>query len=358
MSGLYKALGRSPPASLDEIRSIVKAEPNILKCFAKMSFCDVNVLPLHFACMNHAPLEIVSYLVEMYPESIKIQSRGLLPGSMLPLHHACFEGASLEVIKYLITIYPASIKIMSGDGSLPLHIACYSAFSGYRSTPLLETIQFLVETYPEAIMVKSTSHGHQGRLPLHIASLSKASLEVVQYLAERNPESIKVADEQGYLPLHRLCCAMHCFRPRLESVQYFVKTFPASIKMKDMFERLPLHHACAYGGALDVVQYLVLTYPWALHARDKNGDTPFKLAHGKPLVAPWIESYMTIRWFRVGECILLRSLVDQQRACLVVNKHARAQSKRQKTCGEWELLVEFIYVSSPAGVFALIMCYM
>ncbi len=63
-------------------------------------------------------------------------------------------------------------------------------------------------------------------------------------------------------------------------------------------------------------------------------------------------------WVRLGDYILLRALVDQQRASLEMSHSLIVGKKRRlKTSGECELL-EFVFVTSPEGVFTVIMFYL
>ncbi len=89
-------------------------------------------------CIGNASLEFVQYLVEQYPDSVKVKD----DEGLLPLHHACFTKTSLEVIRYLVEQCPDSIKGKICTGIIPLHCALEAS---------LEVVQFLVRTYPESI---------------------------------------------------------------------------------------------------------------------------------------------------------------------------------------------------------------
>jgi hypothetical protein len=141
---------------------------------------------LHLACINNAPLEVVQYLVEKWPEAVMTTTDG-----SLPLHYACYNKAPLEVIQYLVEQWPKSVMTtMDEDGKLPLHVAC-------RYTAPLEVIQYLVKQWPEAVKTKLVS----GSLPLHLACRFKAPLEEVQFLVEQWPEAVKTTDVSGKTPL-------------------------------------------------------------------------------------------------------------------------------------------------------------
>jgi hypothetical protein len=54
------------PQSIDKIRSLVKECPEAIKTTTVS-----GLLPLHFACANKAPLELIQFLVEQWPEAVK-----------------------------------------------------------------------------------------------------------------------------------------------------------------------------------------------------------------------------------------------------------------------------------------------
>ncbi len=416
-------------ASLDVVRYLVEQNPKSIK--VRDSKVAVNVLlPLHYACDGKASLEVVQYLVEKYPASIKLKFDG-----SLPLHYACGGEASFDVVRYLVEKHPASIKV-KGRGLLPLHYACdgkasleviqymveqYPASINLKDTGLLslhwackgnaslEVIQYLVEKYPDSIKVKDMDQ----RLPLHWACKSKASLEVMQYLVEQYPASIKM-ECNGWLPLHLACCE----NASLDVVQYLVEEYPDAAKIQNCFRgsrhkmgccnvsldafvkwdsrfkenegHLPLHWACMRDAPLDVVQYLVRQNPDSIKGKTRLGQLPLHYAvvaspklvrflvrmypeaveesdllnvtplalSGNHELKSWMGSYSKIRWVRAGDYILLRALVDQGRASLKMSHSLVAESKRKfQTIGEWDLL-EFVFLTLPEGVFAVMMSYL
>lgn len=67
--------------------------------------------------------------------------------------------------------------------------------------PALETVQMLVELYPEAVQEADKV----GRLPLHSACSNQASLAVLEYLVEQFPESVCEITDRGV----RMCRVCH-----------------------------------------------------------------------------------------------------------------------------------------------------
>ena len=239
------------------------------------------------------------------------------------------------------------------EGRLPLHIAC-------RNKVSLEVIRYLVDQCPDSLMVKEK----EGRLPLYIAWKNNASLEIIYYLVQQYPNSVMVNENDGSLP-------------PLELIQCMVEQNPEFLKAKDKEGRLPLHHACWNEESLEVVHYLVEQYPESINIKSDNGHTPLNLVETKWLKWSTIESmnsmrkmrscqrvvdllkpYLTIRWFRARRLVLLRALVDQGRATLQMRQSLQVAKKgKSETMCELNLL-NFVFVTSPEGVFASIMQYL
>jgi ankyrin repeat protein len=197
------------PQSLSTIRSVVKAFPEAVKA----KTVD-GLLPLHFPCVNSAPLNVVQFLVEQWPEAVKVAEDEY---GLLPLHLACANAASLEVVQFLVEQSPEGTQATAMKGRLPLHVAC-------RNKAPLDVIQFLVEQWPDAVKTADAN----GRLPLHFACRNKAPLDVVQFLVAQWPEAIKRTALKGRLPLHVACRK----EAPLNVVQFLLKEWPDAINAK------------------------------------------------------------------------------------------------------------------------------
>ena len=112
-------------------------------------------LPLHLACEGGAPLQVVQYLYELYPKSVEKSNTKSYPPlhnivcrcgacnqkSYHPLHLACEFGASFQVVQYLYEQTPQSVRDKPekcGGLWTPLHHACRGGCSP------LDVIQYLV----------------------------------------------------------------------------------------------------------------------------------------------------------------------------------------------------------------------
>jgi ankyrin repeat protein len=64
--------------------------------------------------------EVVQYLVEQFPLSVKVKSKD----GRLPLHGACQnDEASLEMVTYLVDRHPDATEVKDANGHTPLQLA-------------------------------------------------------------------------------------------------------------------------------------------------------------------------------------------------------------------------------------------
>ena len=211
---IHYAADRSPGSTLGALLLLVKASPESVQAQDPM-----GRTPLFLACGPKNDLLAIQLLHERYPKAVEIPAK---EGS-LPLHTACIRGASIDVIRFLVEAYPAALQVEElNHGYTPfvaalllgtpskalvqllmpaqedtvlenaLHMACTN-----KNCPL-ETIEYLTKLKPEALQKKNAGNG---RLPIHEACYSGASLEVVAFLAEAWPESIRVGNCEG-----TVCC--------------------------------------------------------------------------------------------------------------------------------------------------------
>lgn len=153
--------------------------------FARQRHALNGSTPLTYACATQAPYEVIAYLLDLYPEALRIPD----DNGQLPVHHACSTGASLRIIQLLVERHPTgagTLLALRRYSTLPLHCACQS------SIPALATIRYLVEQCPRSVLQEDDG----GRRALHAACASQASLQIVQFLARQHPESLNIqADE-------------------------------------------------------------------------------------------------------------------------------------------------------------------
>jgi len=110
----------------------------------------------------------------------------------LPIHLACTNQAPREVIEALLDAYPEGCVAREGSGSHPLHLACANGLS-------LETVLVLLKKSKKAARIKDDI----GRLPLHLAcaNVGGANLLVVKALIDAFPGSCSMKDYNGHTAL-------------------------------------------------------------------------------------------------------------------------------------------------------------
>mmetsp|Transcript_9093 Transcript_9093/g.12614 ORF Transcript_9093/g.12614 Transcript_9093/m.12614 type:complete len:884 (-) Transcript_9093:140-2791(-) len=201
----------NPPT--DVVQSLIQCAPETV------TWADSNDwLPLHHACANGASYDVLSLLVEAYPNTKVAQDRR----RRTPLHFAFSDaqkanaedgdgskaGNSIVDVVRLLSDSGAA-QLSDATGKLPIHYAC--AY-GTRAAVL----EVLVKAYPDGIFAKEES----GRTPLHLAMVNAhrpASLSVLSFLLqERGADIINISDNYGFLPLHLLAMACRLSADKVE----------------------------------------------------------------------------------------------------------------------------------------------
>jgi hypothetical protein len=120
---------------------------------------------------------------------------GIKKADVLPLHEACANTAPYEVVAAMVACYPEGVySYESAYRRLPIHIAC-------RKNADVRVIQLLLQYYANG----SLEPDLLGRLPLHYALSNGAQDDVVQALLDCKPDSARGTDKRGWLPLHVAC---------------------------------------------------------------------------------------------------------------------------------------------------------
>ena len=118
-----------------------------------------DLLPLHEACKNQPPKEVVAALIAQNRPALYHQGQF----GYVPLHFAIKCEASLDVVSYLIEKYPYGTRTKEDSGKLPLHLACE-----YGTSP--ESVNLLLINHPQAIIMTDRS----GKRPMSYATTDKS----------------------------------------------------------------------------------------------------------------------------------------------------------------------------------------
>ncbi|EJK58565.1 hypothetical protein THAOC_21300, partial [Thalassiosira oceanica] len=245
--------------------------------------------------MNEAYKDLMKFCqggdltVSLLREKLEAGPEDIVRGNLKPdnkddltlLHCVCSNprGVKLDVVRYLVDIYPEAVRDGSHDGRLPLHEACRN------ETCPDDVIEYLVDLHPDALGV-SWAWAYGG-LPLHCllrrrtsnrvdASIGNApeevlyelNLDIVRRLVEAYPEALTNQDNESNMT--PLLCACGREDLSMDLVRLLVDPELSALGqvggLCDVGDRLlPLHRACMNAPCPDdVIEYLVDLHPEAL----------------------------------------------------------------------------------------------
>ncbi|CAB9502062.1 Ankyrin Repeat [Seminavis robusta] len=181
---LHQLVRSGAAATLAKVMHLVQKNPACVK-----ERDATGHLALHYACSRGAPLSVVKFLAEQYPEGLAVAN----DYKALPVHYACDRAAPLDVVKFVVDAYPKGLEQKGFFGNLPVH--CIVACPGASQ----EAIEYVVDAYPNGLMTENID----GWLPLHQCWMKTVShrhdiftqrvvmpLECLMYLAEENPDAL------------------------------------------------------------------------------------------------------------------------------------------------------------------------
>ena len=193
-------------------------------------------------------MELVKYLISRGCDAYDNDNDG-----DTVLHIACNKG-KLELVQYLVETYPDMLRIRDKAGQSP---CLHTGLSGSS-----DLVKYLISRGCDAYDKDSSE-----RTVLHLACL-EGKTELVEYLVENYPDMLTLRDETGKSPF-----LYTGFFGSVELVEYLISK-GCDVYEKDNKEETVLHHACQKG-KLVLVQYLVENYPDMLTIRNKTGYSPF-----------------------------------------------------------------------------------
>ena len=208
---------------------------DVIRMAGKIKNCITNDehgdTPLHYSAF-HGQKRIVEYLLD--EECFDVESKNKFENT--PLHRAARQG-HLKIVKYLVEEKGSDPMAVCGWRRTPLHNAC--------KTGELEVVKYLMSDPRVDRSAKDNSV--QQQTPLQLAA-EHGTVKVVQYMMENGVDR----EEPGpYTLLH-----LAAYGGKLDIVQYLIqkRNYDPMIRNKD--ENTPLHSACV-NGELKVVKYLL-----------------------------------------------------------------------------------------------------
>ena len=268
---------------------LCKAYPEDAKVWSYRVSADGDAvwtrLPIHEACINNPPLELMEALVAAYPES----TAALDLSKRLPLHNAAVYNASYEVIELLVKACPASVNVtdMYNKNPAMLLLSCSREEEDIRRFNL--SSQLLGErfsgkpvcTFSAVFNDFDTNESiEENKTPL-LKNIKRKRWTEAFSILQSQPSQAKEwtthRDGDGdivwkRLPIHEACIN----GAPLNLIQSLLKAYKDGLQQPDQSNRLPLHHAAVHASHTNIIEFLAQEYPDSLHSEDNFGKTPLK----------------------------------------------------------------------------------
>jgi hypothetical protein len=153
-------------------------------------------------------------------------------------------------------------------------------------------VKRLIKRNPDALRAKYTTQVGRGivqRSALSTIIALGATLDTVRYAIKANQSALQPSPGIRTTPLHTACS----FDTHLAVVQYIYHKYPKAIQTTTQHVFLPLHNACQKQyPSLEIIQFLVQTYPEGLTQINKLGDTPHRTALRNPTTPPPVLTFL------------------------------------------------------------------
>ena len=105
-------------------------------------------LPIHIACRNKAPVEVLALILEHDTAMLHMADYT----GALPLHECCRGALDHSSVQYLVEQGGVgTLAARNQDGAMPLHVLCAS------TNPTLRTVQYLSQSFRGADEFRSIS---------------------------------------------------------------------------------------------------------------------------------------------------------------------------------------------------------
>jgi hypothetical protein len=240
-------------------RDLIQAYPETCQVRYHPPAFGGAVYPLSYFCATGHLLNIQAAYTA-YPEAVGQED----PWVGTPLHYACYHNAGIQVVEYLVQKFPEAVRVTNYSHQTPVHMAC---MSDQISLPVVE---LLLEHYPTAAHLAD----QDGYTPFHLACLHGAKMELLQLLIQTSPSVIRMNTRALQKALHVTC--LHA--PITETVELLLRRDPACVRATDEFFQTPLHCAVQGKACEQILTLLVQAHPGALFLTNDFDETPYKMA--------------------------------------------------------------------------------
>lgn len=235
---------------------------------------------LHHLVQRQPSVLSVSTVLDIAPDTIMKQD---CDGST-PIHLAVINGASHQVIQYLIDICPETVKVENRWGysaSSFLFDRCIVELSYMKCPHYRANIWKTVEALLKAIVRTDLGRVGPSISLLHMATDFACPIGILTEILKDFPAMTRYRDEKGRIPLARAYVApAHIVTPQF--LQTMIEFDPTMLLEQDYDGRIPLHLAIAFNREWDMVIYMIQQSPDSIRIPDgMTGLYPFMMLCNK-----------------------------------------------------------------------------
>lgn len=224
-------------------------------------------------------LKVIKYLFKQYPAAMDVLNHD----GYSPLDIALVTAAPLEIIKFLSDASPLTLKIRNFSPiATALHLAIVHATTAGAAVRV-NVVEYLLQHHPpmesflsKALDANQNSLVHFMILHHHAGDSVRIPLPILQAVVNRFPNILGAFNVTGQTALH---LALQQENVSLELIRFLVQKSHKLVSAYDSRQNTPLHIACnSPTTSLEVIQLLVQAYPRALEKRNFDRNTPLHCA--------------------------------------------------------------------------------
>lgn len=174
----------------DEAIALIKSDPSVTKkhyplpAFVNEWKGVSDVYPIHHACsMMDTPLELIEVLLFAYPDCVEKTESAL---QRTCLHIAILKNLPDNIVSRLIDVYPDAVQQQDKFGRVPLHYAC----SNSRSS---ESLKQLIMPFPQCIQAPDWKMW----TPFHVAVTKNTDPDIITFMLSLCPEAVASKNDKG-----------------------------------------------------------------------------------------------------------------------------------------------------------------
>jgi ankyrin repeat protein len=229
-------------------------------------------LPIHWAATTSKDVEVLRYLVEKCPSSLRKRNRSNKTPLQRLISRDPFD-AQFAMVSYLAEYEAKHLVTTDQNRSTVLHTFCRLNIICEKMVAIFHKI---LHCFPDAVRTRDS----EGALPLHHAVSTDGcwASGIVQELLAVYKEGATIADRDGRLSVH---CLFDEESATEERLKILLEANPAGILPKTV-EKKTVMHCAAFSECCSrdstIVEMLHKLNPTAAQLKDRDGNLPLHLA--------------------------------------------------------------------------------